>query len=347
MTLKINRFGLRPLGANRNLTRPANDSSRAENSVMDELDQLLRGISTYQDIVIGGETVRRGRRDCESRWQAIVPHLPTTGVLIDVGANFGWFCRRWCAEGADRIALAWEADLRSAGVARYVLAANNEHRVALCTAPARAESAARIAATGRRIDVVLCLSVLHWMPDHRPFLTELGKVTDRILIEQPPAEEAKAGIAEVRQAIGAIGPYLMQLFPNRPVNQVATWPSHLDGDSQRELWLVGPVNERPPSAPAAVDAALLCDLDLAWPPRSWWQSQLPFEEVATSGGLAWTADGVQLRPDFGARTSAEWRRMFAQLPEQQTTTWRRRVRRVVASAWRRARNGVLRRRNSQ
>lgn len=330
-----------PICPNRNATQPAEKSSRADNAAMNHLDRLLSGISTYQDVVIDGRTIRRGRRDCEQRWQAIAPHLPQTGVLLDVGANFGWFCQRWCNEGPERIAVAWEADLRSAAVARYVLAANMERRVALCTAPARADTARRIVASGRRIDAVLCLSVLHWMPDHRPFLTELGKIADRILIEQPRADESNAGIAEVRQAIGAIGPYLRQLFPDRPVQQVASWPSHLDGDSQRELWLVGPANEVPPASPAAIDPALLRDLDLAWPPRSWWQSQLPFEDGSTSAGLAFTPLGVQACADFRSRSSAEWRRLVAQLPERRTTTWRRKVRRIFVSAWRRARSGVF------
>ena len=50
--------------------------------------------------------------------------LELDAPLLDVGANFAWFCLRWCSEQPDRTAVAWEADLRSAAVARLVLESN-------------------------------------------------------------------------------------------------------------------------------------------------------------------------------------------------------------------------------
>lgn len=295
---------------------------------MHELDRLLRGISTYQDVVLAGQTVRRGGRDCERRWQAIAPHLPAGGVLLDVGANFGWFCLKWCAEGPDRLAVAWEADLRSAAVARYVLASEPGRRIALCTSPAGAAGAKRFVASGRRIDVVLCLSILHWMPDHREFLAELGTVADRILIEQPNLDEAGAGSEAVRRSIGAIGPYLKQLFPDRPVTHIDTWSSHRDADSKRELWLVGPPNGVVPAVtPPSIDAALLCDLDVAWPPQSWWRRRKPLSRDAFPCGFALTPCGVESDATARPQSAAAWRRALVQLPELTTTTWRRRWKR--------------------
>ena len=299
-----------------------------DNTAMHELDRLLNGISTYQDVVVAGQTVRRGSRDCERRWQAIAPHLPPGGVLLDVGANFGWFCLKWCAEGTDRLAVAWEADLRSAAVARYALAAEPGRRIALCTSLAGAVGARRIVESGRRIDVVLCLSILHWIPDHREFLAELGNVADRFLIEQPNVDETGAGSEAVRRSIGAIGPYLKQLFPYRPVTHLDTWSSHRDADSKRELWLVGPPNGvvlgvTPPS----LDAALLCDLDVAWPPQSWWRRQMPLLRGASPCGFALTPRGVEVDVTAKTQTAAAWRRALVQLPELNTTTWRRRWKR--------------------
>src|SRR5439155_23978625 len=110
---------------------------------MSELDRLLDGLSTYQDVVVAGETVRPGVRACATRWQAIAPHLPPSGVLLDVGANFCWFCLKWCEEGSERLAVALEADYRSAAVARHVLASHRHEQIVLCTSRAEVEAVDR------------------------------------------------------------------------------------------------------------------------------------------------------------------------------------------------------------
>jgi hypothetical protein len=298
---------------------------------MEELDRLLLGLSVYQDVVVAGQTVRRGVRDCEGRWAAIASYLPAAGVLLDVGANFAWFSRRWCSEGPERLAVAMEADLRSAAVARYSLASCDERRVALCTALADAAAVRRFAEARQRFDAALCLSVLHWIPDHREFLTALGAITDRIFVEQPDPREAGSGVTAIREAIGEIGPYLRSLFSDRPVERIATWMAHRSDELPRELWLIGPralrnvVAETP-----TVDAGVLLELDVAWPPRSWWQSELRRVAASPTDGVAMTPSGLQLSEAKKPRREVDWSRLAAGVPEEDVATWQRRMRR----AWR-------------
>ncbi len=309
---------------------------------VDELDRLLRGISTYQDVVVAGKTERRGARDCEQRWQAIAPHLPERGVLLDVGANFTWFCLRWCQENADRLAVALEADYRSAAVARHVLASHDHDRIVLCTALANVEAVETLARAGQRFDAALCLSVLHWIPDHRRFLESLGRIVDRLFIEQPNPNEAGSGVTAIREAIGDIGPYLRELFADRPVEQVATWIAHRSAELPRELWMVGPPeNSKPPAAPSVAVGAVV-QLDAAWPPQSWWKTQLSrivddgsFELKLTSAGLT-TSRASGLSPSAQtARSKAEWLSTIARLPENRVSTLRRRLRRAADALRRR------------
>ena len=187
---------------------------------------------------VAGRTERRGERDCEERWNALAPHLPATGALLDVGANFAWFCLRWCSEQPDRTAVAWEADLRSAAVARLVLESNAAERVCLITARADANNLQSFVASDSRFSAALCLSVLHWITDHRAFLRTLGTVAPRILIEHCDPREEGAGIEQVRREIGFIGDYLRALFPKRTVRRLAEWKSHLTDEFPRELWMV-------------------------------------------------------------------------------------------------------------
>ncbi len=305
-----------------------------------DLDELLRGLSVYQDIVLAGRTERRGERDCEERWNALAPHLPATGALLDVGANFAWFCLRWCSEQPDRTAVAWEADLRSAAVARLVLESNAAERVCLITARADANNLQSFVASGSRFSAALCLSVLHWIADHRAFLRTLGTVAPRILIEHCDPREEGAGIEQVRREIGFIGDYLRELFPERTVRRLAEWKSHLTDEFPRELWMVEePDAETSPAASSAVAARPLLQLDAVWPPPAWWRKQLERPEWATASNVLFAPPGLTtIASTQPGDTRAELLRLIAQMPAAGVTTWRRRLRRYWRSALRRMRN---------
>lgn len=308
---------------------------------MEDLDRLLRGLSIYQDVVLDGVTVRRGVRDCETRWRAIAPHLPESGTLLDVGANFGWFCLRWCAEGENRVAAALEADLRSAAVQRYALASHAHRRIALLTAKACTSTIERFAAAEQRFDAVLCLSVLHWIPDHRSMLAALGRIADRIFVEHCDPREAGAGVASIRRAIGDIGPYLTALFPERRVERLAQWTAHRSDEFPRELWLVSRPQSPPAvasSRPAGLDADALLDLEVAWPPRSWWLRECEKAVTPESFRATFQPNGLLFQPSSAHKPSISHRRRISRarkVPERAAFAHWLRFRRAVKAALRR------------
>ncbi|MBL8829897.1 MAG: class I SAM-dependent methyltransferase [Planctomycetaceae bacterium] len=232
---------------------------------------LFHNLSVYQDVRIAGRTVLKGARDCEGRWNAIAPYL-SGGVLLDVGANFGWFGLRWCETFETGQVVSVEADERSATVQQAVLAANQAERIFLLTAKANAHMAQRWIDAGQRFDAVLLFSILHWIRDHRALLEGLARIAGRMFIEQPHPSESGAGDEQLRREIGPIGPYLGELFPDRSVVHLTSWASHRECEQPRELWMVGePAGWQPTNG--SVDRATLLDLEPAWPPRSWWQRQ--------------------------------------------------------------------------
>lgn len=300
--------------------------------------RLFHGLSAYQDVVIGGQTVRRGARDCQARWEAIAPHLPPQGSFLDVGSNFGWFGLRLC-EAPRRVVASVEADERSATVQRAVLASHALDRICLLTAPAGARMACKFAAAGQRFDAVLLLSVLHWMRDHREFLTLLGPIAGRIFVEQPDPTEAGAGVARLRREIGPIGPYLGGLFPDRPVSCLAAWPSHRQCSQLRQLWMVGepPGDNRSPSP--GLEVATMFELGLSWPPRKWWEKNLSGRDDSAPSGVQFTPDG--LRAAAGGGNGPSWetlQRRVGRVPQDRLWTWRhmlyRRGRRLAGQIWR-------------
>jgi SAM-dependent methyltransferase len=302
--------------------------------------RLLRGISVYQDVVLDGQTVMHGARDCPGRWDLIAPHLPPAGAILDVGSNFGWFGLRICETAADCVVASVEADPRSAAVQRQVLQSHASRRMALLTQRANCRLAQTFADHGQQFDAALCLAVLHWMPDHREFLVTLGRITGRLFIEQPHPEEEGAGIARVRREIGSIGPYLRGVFPDRPVERLAELPSHRNSPLARELWMVREPPDWTATRAGELQVDALLKLAPSWPPRSWWRKQASQLPTGAGGAVSFTPRGLQ-----GSLTSAASRRALlarvAQIPEHTVYTTRQRcyrgMRRLAGSVLRRLR----------
>ena len=323
-------------------------------------ERLFRKLSVYQDVVVAGQTVRSGYRDCTGRREILDPHLPPGGIFLDVGSNFGWFGLQLTHSRPGSVVASVEADERSAAVQRFVLESNAALRIALLTHRAGTAMARRFQTAGQRFNAVLWLSVLHWMADHREFLRTLGSIADRIFLEQPDPREAGAGVESIRREIGDIGSYLANLFPGRPSTCLARLPSHRDEQYLREIWLVAEPAGCTVQASPGLDAAALLDLAPGWPPRSWWLREL--ETVAQSGT---TVSGIEssggLRPRLAGEnllfspaglrlsgaavlpeTLAALRRAAGRIPENRAMSLGqscyRRWRRLAGNAVRRLRN---------
>lgn len=279
-------------------------------------------LEVYQDMVVAGQTVVAGARDCQSRWEILSPWMPRQGSVLDIGSNLGWFGLKICGSFPDCVVASVEPDDRTGPLQRQVLASHQSDRICLLTERASARLAARFARAGQRFDAVLCLSVLHWLPQHRPLLETLGPITRRFLVEHPDPRESGAGFEAVRREIGAIGPYLKSLFPDRPITRLAQLPSHRDREFPREIWLV---DERPGMDQAVspgLEVSALMRLSPAWPPRSWWQSQhASLESPRRQVNFVFSPRGLQISEETaGKKGSLAWRFRFARLPEHRCLT---------------------------
>lgn len=275
---------------------------------------------TYQDWVLEGQTVAAGARDCLGRWELLRPHVPPRACVLDVGSNLGWFGWKITQDDPGAVVASVEANESSATLQRQMLASHQSDRICLLTARADARMAQVFADAQQRFDLVLCLSVLHWLPDHRQFLSVVGNLARRILVEQPDPRESGAGYEQLRQEIGAIGPYLQALFPNRPVRRLAQMPSHRECPYPREIWLVeeaAPESTGPEDSAAALDVRALLQLSPSWPPRAWWLEQAlrSSTDAAPSGPVRLTARGLEGNP-----VPASLQRHLARLPQDRLLT---------------------------
>lgn len=313
-------------------------------------ERLFRGLSVYQDVIVAGQTVQAGHRDCADRWALIEPHLPAAGAFLDVGSNFGWFGLQIVTSRPDAVVASVEADERSAAVQYLVLRSNDAHRICLLTQRAGAPLARRFAAAGQRFAGMLCLSVLHWMPDHREFLEIMGGLSERLFIELPDPQESGAGVAALCRAIGVPEEYLARLFPDRPRNCLGRLPSHRDPRCLRELWMVGPTahDVQAPGSPAALDAEALLNLSPGWPPRSWWMraiEALPSGGASAAGAVHFTRQALQpAAQSVSAKRLNQLRHAARRVTEQRAIpvahAWYRRIRRSVGNVLRSLLRGV-------
>lgn len=289
--------------------------------------RLLEGLSVYQDVVLAGQIVHHGQRDCAARWDLLAPWIGQPGTILDVGSNFGWFALRCCAEFPQCVVASCEADARSAAVQWHVLASHNERRVCLLTQRMTARLVRRMAAAGQQFDTALCLAVLHWMRDHREFLGELGAISGRIVLEFPHPAEQGAGCPRVQSEIGEPGEYLRSVFPHRAVHCLGEVANHRQAELPRQLWLVEPPAGWVCRAPG-LHCEALWPAAPAWPRRSWWEAQLaqPLRESPAehAAALAFTGAGLQ---GGGAAEHPRAERRVRRLAEDGPFTPRQRFRR--------------------
>lgn len=315
-------------------------------------DDWFRGLSVYQDVLAAGQVVRRGARDAAPRWRLIEPHLPQAGVIVDVGSNFGWFAVQIAAARPNCLVLSGEADERSARVQRRVFETYTEagdpaaERVVLLTRRLVPRLIGPLVGQGPPLAAALCLSVLHWIPEHRQFVCALGQTCRRLFIEQPHPDERGAGDPKICSEMQPLPEYLHRLLPDHRVTLLGHTPCHRQPELTRPLWMVEhagePAGVAPAvGAPAVVPAMAVARCEPSWPPRSVWRRAL---SQAVSQGEFAAVEGPSAVSGWGLRDGrlayfgdgdsfAGWqaRRALTQIPEGELFTkavrWRRAIRR--------------------
>ncbi len=299
-------------------------------------DDWFTGLSVYQDVRAAGRVVRAGQRDCWQRWRLIEPHLPQAGAILDVGANFGWFAVQIAAARPRSLVLSAEADERSARVQRRMLESyaaaglSEAERVILLTRRLKPRWLGHLVGNGPRLAAALCLSVLHWMPEHRRFVAALGQTCDRVFIEHPHPEEVGAGERRVVDEIGFLPEYLSAHLPQFDLVLLGQTPCHRQPEWTRPLWLAVRRGLAANSPPATIHLPALLAGEPVWPPRSVWQQP------------HWRARVAPNPSTLGRWQSLQTRRRLSDLPETEMFSpaqlRRRVVRQRLGKLWRRVRS---------
>ena len=188
-------------------------------------------------------------RPTTARWEAIAPHLPTTGSALDVGCNNGFFTFKLAERGL--LSLGVDTNTNAIATARLLGVRNDPPRAGF----ARLDLTPRTAASLPGVDVVLCLSVFHHLVRHQGLedatevMAVLASKTRRLMVfETGQADEVSkswwrelAFMGEDPQ--GWVGQFLTGLGFER-VQQIASFPGHKNAIERALV-----VAEKPPLAP--------------------------------------------------------------------------------------------------
>jgi hypothetical protein len=103
------------------------------------------------------------QRDVLQRWELLEPLLPSRGVMVDVGSNYGWFGLRACLSRPELRVLSVEPDVECARIqSELVVEHGLQDRMEVLTRPVDGFWLGEVV---ERVDLVLMLSVLHWFKD--------------------------------------------------------------------------------------------------------------------------------------------------------------------------------------
>lgn len=197
----------------------------------------------YQDALWPGRTVA-GERSSAERWDMLVPELPETGVLLDVGSNLGFYGISALRLHSGLALVSMEADPEIAIKQAQIAAANKLDRVVVLEGSLNAGLAERWAETCDSVDCCLLLSIVHWFDDPARVLAALSRMSRRLIVELPDVDDSGACGGDKRAQWGprpeawlaSVTGRKVRLIgrPTRHTSDVNSWMFVIEGPTARE-----------------------------------------------------------------------------------------------------------------
>ena len=155
-------------------------------SKIDLIKRLAKEEGAYQDIYVGEELINKGWRNCEDRWELIEPSIDGSHSVLDIGSHYGYFSMKCAEKGASVLSI--EPDNRRNEIQRLAIE-ENKSSVILGKKKIRVKELFDWYRACGFVDVVLCLSVIHYIENPEIFIWLLSQITQTLIIEFPNNEE--------------------------------------------------------------------------------------------------------------------------------------------------------------
>jgi hypothetical protein len=139
----------------------------------------------YQPIIIKGETILPGWRECIDRWEIIKPFIKSQDVIMDLGSQLGYFGLKIEKEFPEALILSVEGNYGAAEIQKLVLEANESKNIYLINRILGLNDLLRISRTTEAINTILCLSMIYEFPKEQitNVLYLFSKIAPKLIIE--------------------------------------------------------------------------------------------------------------------------------------------------------------------
>lgn len=282
----------------------------------------------YQDVIVRGEVVEKGVRECASRWNAIKPYVRSHDVVLDVGSAEGYFSLQIARMFPDSLVVSFESEPELCKIQASICKDEGLYNHIVCNHRLSYEDIQKWHSCVECFDLVLALSVLHHY-EHGTvssvygMLSEMSFLTISEVTAQGEAEacggdakeEARHIVSSYGMKIGDapshLGDYVRSIYLGRnPVRVRADLDSWIgiphEGRNKHTLerttldgwhgdWVL---NDK--HITKGLNAWNILGFNVVWPERKWWVNQaisayhsLDFKSDARLWNLIVTSSGVK------------------------------------------------------
>lgn len=166
------------------------------NEVKNTIQENTNEMELYQDQYVNGSVIVKGKRDCNSRYEAMKPvfekyNRPFT--ILDIGANFGYYSIRAATE-YDAISVMIENKDSEINTLTNICEQNDCKDKLIVLQTGMNLHKLKELSKCEHFDVVLALNVIHhFNKEEIPELCEVfTKLGDNLILETPPVDDVRA-----------------------------------------------------------------------------------------------------------------------------------------------------------
>lgn len=157
-----------------------------------DLDFLKDGPEVYQDVLVGGEVVRRGVRECADRYLALKSIINSyfedkPFSVLDVGANLGYFGLSVLRDFPQAVVVMIDSDQRL----RKVVELNHVERAVVLERRFSVEDFREMSEC-EHFDLVLLMNVLHHVEEGPEIFEYCHRMGSIMIVETPDARDTEA-----------------------------------------------------------------------------------------------------------------------------------------------------------
>ena len=192
----------------------------------------------YQDIVLNGELLRDGQRQCQERLDMILDVLPENATVLDVGSYSGYFCTELAMRRPDVLAVGIESYGPRIELAARICEAQGLRNCIMLNSSLDLKVLRMLWNSCEMFDYTFLLSVLHHIPknDVVEFLELLRCTSFNFIIELASSGETEACGNNSRELISNPDVFLPIHFSDCKIDKVGEVDSHTMENMKRPVY---------------------------------------------------------------------------------------------------------------